>query len=232
MNRRSFIADIAKVCLCALVTPRALAGREDLAGGCAWSHATGQSLSDTTSSSGNRELDRALIAEVRKVDQIFQINPGYRFLRDGSRPNAYATGETQVSGTWGTVVFGLTLVSQELRTEYGGAAIAGIAGHEGAHIFQYRNNYTARLHGSTARPRELHADYLAGYYFARTGRTEHSLVAFAKSLFGKGDYEFNHPDHHGTPDERVSAMRSGYAAGNNTDLIAVANQGVRYVTEH
>jgi len=171
-----------------------------------------------------------LIAEVRKVDRIFQINPGYRFLRDGGRPNAYATGETQVSGTWGTVVFGLTLVSQELQTEYGGAAIAGIAAHEGAHIFQLKRDYVGRLHAPTARPRELHADYMAGYYFARTGRTERSLIAFAESLFSKGDYEFNHPDHHGTPDERVSAMRHGYAARENPDLFTVANQGVQYVT--
>lgn len=191
----------------------------------------GQSLSDTTSSSGNKDLDRALIAEVRKVDRIFQINPGYRFLRDGGRPNAYATSETQVSGTWGTIVFGLTLMSQELQTEYGGAAIAGIAGHEGAHIFQFQHNYAARLRGSTARPQELHADYLAGYYFAQTERTEHSLIVFAESLFSKGDYAFNSPDHHGTPEDRVSAMRRGYAAGDNSDIFAVADQGVRYVTQ-
>lgn len=228
MNRRSFLVGVAKVGLCACVAPRLLA-RQDPVGGCAWTFTAGQSLSDTTSSSGNRGLDRALIAEVRKVDRIFQINPGYRFLRDGGRPNAYATSQTQVSGTWGTIVFGLTLVSQELRTEYGGAALAGIAAHEGAHIFQFRNGYTDRLHASTARPRELHADYLAGYYFARTGRTERSLVVFAESLFSKGDYEFNHPEHHGTPDDRVAAMRRGFAAGGNSDLFAVADQGVRYV---
>jgi hypothetical protein len=196
--------------------------------GCAWSAGAAGPSGRTRSRSGTPALDRALIAEVRKVDQVFQIRPGYRFLEDGARPNAYATDQTQVTGTWGTVLFGLTLIGQELQTHYGGAAVAGIAAHEGAHIFQFRNGYARRLAGLTVRRMELHADFLAGYYFARTGRTERSLVVFGRSLFSKGDYQFNDPNHHGRPEERVAAMQAGFAAG-SYNLTDAAEEGVRYV---
>ena len=128
-------------------------------------------------------------------------------------------------------LFGLTLLQNELRTEYGGAAIAGIAAHEGAHVVQFRSrSLSERLKGPTVKLIELHADFLAGYYFSRTGRTEKSLVTFGESLFSKGDYEFNDRQHHGTPQQRVAAMRGGYAAGRH-DLNEALERGVRYVIE-
>jgi hypothetical protein len=175
----------------------------------------------TTGSGANRGGEEA---------RIFQINPGYRFLLDGHRPNAYATPDTQVSGTSGTVLFGLTLMANELSTEYGGAAIAGIAAHEGAHILQFNSpDLHRRLDGPTVRLIELHADFLAGYYFQRTGRTEKSLVVFGESLFSKGDYEFNDRQHHGTPEARVASMRAGYSNG-KYDLTQAVERGAQYVT--
>jgi hypothetical protein len=53
---------------------------------------------------------------------------------------------------------------------------------------------------------------------------------FGQSLFGKGDYQFNNPQHHGTPAQRVDAMRAGYASGAQRDgLDAVAQKGVAHV---
>jgi len=185
--------------------------------------------SDTTSRSGTPALDHALITEVKKIDGVFQINPGYRFLRDGDRPNAYATPDTQVDGTSGTVLFGLTLLGNELQTEYGGAAVAGIAAHEGAHILQFKMaDVRERLTGSTAQRVELHADFMAGYYFSRTGRTEKSLITFGDSLFSKGDYQFNNPEHHGTPEQRVTSMRAGFKTGRSA-LADAVEQGADYV---
>ena len=201
---------------------------EVLTAGCSLARGVA-ATSETTARSGIGKLDRALIAEVKKVDQIFKINPGYRFLRDDDRPNAYATPDTQVTGTSGTVLLGLTLMANELQTEYGGAAIAGIAAHEGGHILQFKSpEIRSRLSGPTAQGFELHADFLAGYYFSRTGRTEKSLVTFAESLFSKGDYQFNDPDHHGTPQQRVASMRAGYGNG-SSQLVQAIEQGVDYV---
>jgi len=226
MRRRSFLTSFSALGLCGLCI-RVLAEEADSAG-CSLARGVAPA-SDTTSRSGIVQLDRALIAEVKKVDRIFKINPGYRFLRDGSRPNAYATPDTQVAGTSGTVLLGLTLMTNELRTEYGGAAIAGIAAHEGGHIVQFNSPDTRqRLSGPTAKHAELHADFLAGYYFSRTGRTEKSLVTFAESLFSKGDYQFNDRDHHGTPQERVASMRAGYSNG-SLELIQAVEEGVNHV---
>jgi hypothetical protein len=226
MNRRRFL-----ICLSAICSTRAsLAAvqRQVAAQGCGLVSGLG-SLSDHTSQSGNPQLDRALIAEVKKLDREFRISPGYRFLRDGDRPNAYATPETFVEGTSGTILFGLSLLQNELRTEYGGAAVAGIAAHEGAHIVQFRSReLSARLSSPTRKLNELHADFLAGYYFSRTGRTERSLVTFGESLFSKGDYDYNDEQHHGTPQQRVAAMRAGFSAA-RFDLDEAANRGVTYV---
>jgi hypothetical protein len=228
MNRRRFLACLSAAC--SGVSSLGVSAQRLDAQGCGIVRNLG-SVSDHTSQSGNQELDRALIAEVRKLDQEFGINPGYRFLRDGNRPNAYATPETYVEGTTGTILFGLTLLQNELRTEYGGAAIAGIAAHEGAHVVQFRSrDLSERLRGPTFKLIELHADFLAGYYFSRTGRTEKSLVTFGESLFSKGDYEFNDRQHHGTPQQRVAAMRAGYGAG-SYDLNDALERGVRYVIE-
>jgi hypothetical protein len=227
MRRRHFLMCISALCP---LRPSVLAQSHHIdARGCALVRAVG-ALSDTTSRSGNGQLDRALIAEVKKLDQVFQINPGYRFLRDGNRPNAYATPDSHVSGTSGTILFGLTLMSNELGTEYGGAAVAGIAAHEGAHILQFRSPALhRRLNGPTVRLIELHADFLAGYYFARTGRTERSLVVFGESLFAKGDYEFNDRQHHGTPQQRVASMRAGYS-NKAYELNEAVERGAQYVT--
>lgn len=227
MRRRDFFVCLSTMC-CAPAWPRRLDAAQNAEGGCSLVRSVG-SLSDTTARSGNQQLDRALIAEVKKLDSVFGINPGYRFLRDGNRPNAYATSETHVNGTAGTILFGLTLMGNELSTEYGGAAIAGIAAHEGAHIVQFNSRELhQRLNGPTVRRIELHADFLAGYYFARTQRTERSLVVFGQSLFSKGDYEFNDRNHHGTPEQRVAAMRAGFAASQN-GLSQAIERGVQYV---
>ena len=226
MNRRRFLIGLSAVC--SACTSLAAAQLRVAAEGCGLTSGFG-SLSDHTSQSGDAQLDRALIAEVRKLDREFRISPGYRFLRDGDQPNAYATRDTVVEGTQGTIFFGLSLLQNELRTDYGGAAIAGIAAHEGAHIVQFESpELSKRLSSSTSKLRELHADFLAGYYFARTGRTERSLITFGESLFAKGDYKYNDKLHHGTPQQRVEAMRAGYGAGRH-NLDEAANRGVTYV---
>jgi len=234
MHRRRFLS-VAGLCTCfptqLLIPSSALRpDHDEPSESCSWSLSAALTAARTTRTSGNARLDAALIAEVKKVDRTFGINPGYRYLRDDGAPNAYATSETVVPGTSGTILFGLTLLSQELKTSYGGAAVAGIAAHEGAHIFQYQSALNRRLDAPTDKLRELHADYLAGFYFSATGRTETSLVVFAESLFAKGDYLYNSPRHHGTPQARVAAMRSGYGAGRTgSNLTSAAEKGVIYV---
>ena len=236
MTRLPSIRTVRLAVVCAIAAfavvmpPARLAGQDR---GCYLGFGALGNLPDLRSSSGNPQLDRAMIAEIRKVDRIFGINPAYSYFYDGS-PQAYATTEQLVDfpGTQGTIIFGLNLIDSELNSEYGGAAVAGIAAHEGGHIYQFfrlGQDLSARLQNRpTTREFDLHADFLAGYYFAATGRTERSLVVFAEALFARGDYMYNHPQHHGTPDERVQAMRAGYRHG-DLSVEEAATRGVHYV---
>jgi len=183
------------------------------------------------SSSGDARLDRALIAELRRIVDIIPVGPGFKYIRDDS-PNAFATTATHVPGTQGTVLLGVNLIRTEMgSSEYGGVAVAGIAAHECAHIFQFFSPYVKRLGGSTAKYVELHADLLAGYYMGRRRQFSSDRIAvFARSIFNKGDYNYNDRNHHGTPEQRFEAMKRGYEIGSqNTAFQAAAEDGANFV---
>jgi hypothetical protein len=77
---------------------------------------------------------------------------------------------------------------------------------EFSHILQFKEGSTLR-----GAQRELHADYMAGYYLGRKSHFLQTNIAnFADSPFEKGDYAFWSQTHHGTPQERVAAMVAGF----------------------
>jgi hypothetical protein len=169
----------------------------------------------TMSTSGDPRLDRALISELREMVRIFPVNPGFQYI-DDDPPNAFATSNTLVPGTKGTVFIGLNLIGKEITAheKWGGIAVAGICAHECAHVYQFFSPIAKELEDSETGSGmffELHADLMAGYYLRRRGWSFELVQAFAESLFSIGDYAFNEPDHHGTPPQRVSAMRQGYS---------------------
>lgn len=197
---------------------------------CSWAMSDLQQF-QKYSTSGNSNVDHAMIAEIRKILDVFPIDPGFKFIRDDS-PNAFAVAESDVPNTRGTVYIGKNLINDEFtQDQFGGVAVAGICAHECGHIFQYDNGYMQSLHGPTAQWIELHADYLAGFYLGKDGSHSRDHVEiFANSLFRKGDFDFNNERHHGTPDQRVAAMREGYGAGQaGTDVRTAAQNGASFV---
>ena len=112
------------------------------------------------SSTGDKRLDRALIAEFKSITRIMPVNPGFRIIDDAEAPNAFAMNRTVVPNTQGTVLFGINLLQQELNSESGGYAAAGIGAHECAHIYQFFTDFGPRLMDgqATTRALELHAD--------------------------------------------------------------------------
>lgn len=187
------------------------------------------------SSTGDKKLDRALITELRNIMDVIPVNPGFKIIDDLRGANAFATKDTLVKGTQGTALFGITLMRQELVNRSGGTAVAGIAAHECAHIYQFFTRYgdilTRASH--TAKPMELHADLLAGYYMKnkadRSGMSV-DIRTFSRSLYDKGDWNFNEPNHHGTPDERVQAMETGFnLAKRGHSFERAAQLGAEYV---
>jgi len=167
----------------------------------------------TFKTSGVPELDLRFNQEAGMIASVFGVTPNMFFIEDGSNPNAFAAPKISLPGYFGTVFFGFRLVRDQLwQSEMGGHAVAGIMAHEFTHILQFRRS--SKLSGMY---RELHADYMAGYYLGRKSYfTPVDIRPFARSLFALGDSAFWSPDHHGTPEQRVRAMVAGFGSRNLT----------------
>ena len=166
---------------------------------------------DLRSTSGIDALDSALISELKEMIRIIPVNPGFQFIvNEGG--NAFAVNRTIIPNTKGTILIGLDLIKGEMDDHnLGGIAIAGICAHECGHIYQFFSHYEAELSDATHKYIELHADAIAGYYLQRRGWSFSNVEIFGNSLFNKGDYEFNNRHHHGSPQQRVAAMREGFS---------------------
>ncbi|PSO30608.1 hypothetical protein [Bradyrhizobium sp. MOS002] len=182
------------------------------------------------SKSDDPAFDNALIAELRRILRIIPINPGFKYVSDN---NAYATDTTIVAGTSGTVLIGLKLVRELLKPSQGGVAVACVLAHECGHIFQFFSSekYFDRLDGTTQRYRELHADFLAGYYLAkRMGAATAQMREVEKALVDFGDYHAGNPKDHGTPGQRLAALDKGYVLSlGGAEFKDAAAEGEKYV---
>jgi hypothetical protein len=164
---------------------------------------------------GDPAMDRALGRALVRLSTIFGEQPGFGFIDDGGAPNAYASPQTQVQGTWGTAMFGQTMF-HDLLDPYTdqGMAVLAVCAHEFGHIAQFRAGVRDRLlRGQrTVKRMELHADLLSGYFLGYRKRIDGDISVWAAghALYSIGDYAFNNPNHHGTPDERVAAAEYGY----------------------
>ncbi len=166
---------------------------------------------------GDPRLDATFSQEALLLARSSGLQPGFSFFQESSSGNAFATPERLLGSGDGTVIFGVTLIREQIATRlWWGAALAGIMAHEWGHIAQFQDGSF-----SPGKSSELHADYLAGWYMGFkevSGIARVEISGLGKSLFSKGDYNFNSRDHHGTPDQRVAAMTRGYR---------LAHQGVR-----
>ena len=169
---------------------------------------------------GDPQLDQRFNEEGYMLYRVFNVSPNLLIFDDRGSSNAFAL----PVGPTGTVCFGIGLIRDELWRR-GEHALAGIMAHEFAHILQFQHG--CPLGG---RDRELHADFLAGYYLSRKGYfTRTNIFAFAQSLFEKGDYW--DPSHHGTPDERVAAMMEGFKYGGQA-LPSAYSSGMIYASSY
>jgi hypothetical protein len=162
--------------------------------------------------SGNVNLDNALIAELRRITTIIPVHPGFQYIEERS-PNAFATPQTIIPGTSGTVLIGLKLVTSFLQTTNGGAVVAGVCAHECGHIYQFFSEYNEHFENSNNKLvlRELHADFIAGYYMGkRREYTADNVRLFTQTLIQFGTYDFADPKYHGSPAIRAAAMEGGY----------------------
>jgi hypothetical protein len=129
----------------------------------------------------------------------------------------------------GTIFIGVNLIEAEKRSTNGSLfSLPAVLAHEFAHTLQEHNRFP--LYGKW---RELHADFMAGYFIGHRERLAPQNVSqAAQGIFDKGDYEFNSPTHHGTREERASAFLAGYLLNKLSQApsgVAAYNAGIAYI---
>jgi hypothetical protein len=115
--------------------------------------------------------------------------------------------------TAGMIIFGRTLIDETKNTPFGLLKLSGLLAHETAHLFQIGTGINVLLVNTCGVVKliELHADYLAGGYFAWRDKVRPGAPAdLAEMLFKIGDFNVNSSDHHGNPPERFVAFTGGY----------------------
>lgn len=175
---------------------------------------------------GNATLDQKFNVTLSQIEELFGVTVNMHIINDGYSPNAYAT-PSYSSDFDGDVYFGYNLLARTLWTmSEGEYAVAGALAHECGHVLQFKNDCSLPR---TGKERELDADFLAGYFMGNNFTLQYGIRNLATILFQEGDYEFNSPQHHGTPSERIQAMVAGY---NNASLTMeeAYRQGIRYVS--
>jgi len=113
--------------------------------------------------------------------------------------NAYAT-------TSGEILFGYHMFYYTI-SNFNELAAAGILAHEWGHRCQYTFGWNANQQNPVI---ELEADAISGYYMAlQKGFAWSQIDGYFSSTYATGDYNFNSPLHHGTPDQRLAAAYLG-----------------------
>lgn len=247
MSRREALAALLGGSAALLTAPEAYPARLPAIRGCLIERAHLKALQEPnvnffrpserlSSTTGDRELDRSLGRALVRLSALFSERPGFGFVDDSGAPNAYATNQTLVPRTWGTVCFGRSLF-KDLMDRYAdkGLAVMAVAAHEFGHIAQFRSGVDRQLlrDQPTVKRVELHADFLSGYFLGVRKRQQPSISVWAAghTLYQIGDYEFHDPNHHGTPDQRVAAAEAGFRLGHDerAEYGHAFSRGVEYV---
>jgi hypothetical protein len=166
-------------------------------------------------SSGNRDLDYALAQTLSRITDLFGVLPGFAYFDDFGGANAFATQRQFFSRADGTVLFGRRMLDKCLAArEAPDAVISGVCAHEFGHIAQFKLGLIPKLTAGqpTAKRKELHADFLSGYFAGVRKREKPDFPAavYATSAYSVGDYSDDSKRHHGTPEERAGAVVRGY----------------------
>ncbi len=173
--------------------------------------------------SGIQVLDGMLYQESARLRLMFQVAPDVAWFDDKGAPNAFATTDRLIGQSpHGSILMGLELSTNILRTFADLNVMAtwvamSVLAHEYAHILQFDFlNRGVRTRHQGKYP-ELHADFLAGAYLTqrafealRFGTDLRAPIQAAMRQFYQiGDTDFNSPNHHGTPVERMHAFNGG-----------------------
>ncbi len=174
--------------------------------------------SKTVRTTGNNDIDDFIIYELENLVKITNLSPSFRLYNDQYAPNAIAIPRKIYKNPY-TVLLGIYLVNKSIYFDdykidgevveqaAHGTHISVIMMHEFAHIGQFTMGVKGPI-----KKMELQADMMAGWYISQ--RIDHSvddpINHGANQLYQLGDFNFNDPNHHGTPQERIDAFWYGY----------------------
>lgn len=168
-------------------------------------------LGQLYTTSGNSQIDNWHYGEYNNLKQAFGVSPFIYFYSDNNGPNAYFTpSATNNQNTDGQVAIGLNLIQKEFANSptNSGVSIAIIMAHEFGHCVDSKY----KVYSDHNYRNELFADYLAGCYLHLKSMAigDKYVEEVANTFYNIGDYDFNNPLHHGTPEQRKNCLMAGY----------------------
>lgn len=160
----------------------------------------------TTNTLGDYYWDKKMGEEIYIQSTFFNgISANVSILVEPSpdQKNAYASSD-------GRILFGYHMFYYTIQ-KYGELPIAGILAHEWGHRVQQSlgwKNYTRVMQ------MELEADAFSGFYMALCKQYAwNAIESYYQNVYATGDYNYNHPSHHGTGDQRIKSAYLGVQVG-------------------
>lgn len=148
--------------------------------------------------------------------------PTFRFVRNGTNWNSTYNA---ISYSTGRIYYGEGIFRDAKSKDASNLINVMILAHEYGHQLQYAFGLPS-VNESTARPNELEADGMAGYYLRRGyGKSTFASIATGYEFaFAIGDYQTTSAGHHGTPPQRRSAVRLGFLLADPANAKLTASQ--------
>lgn len=185
----------------------------------------GMHIEETT---GNQDLDKILFEQKKSLESVFPVNVELHFGVERSQAgNAYFSPSCQSIYCNGEIVLGRFLMGELAKRSDSYLRLVSVFAHEYGHAMQHKYGWSGN-----GKWRELHADYLAGYYMGLCRlSSESEILSIFTEFASRGDFEFNSPSHHGTPEERSCAFIEGYKTAfiPNTNIYNAYSKGKNYV---
>jgi len=154
---------------------------------------------------GDPIIDSQWVQEIQIQAQFFSPVQATVLVLDECSPangNAFALPE-------GYILMGRYFAMQLIQQTGTSLPIAGVLAHEWGHRAQFTYGWMTQTE-PTARRTELEADMWSGLYMGMSKLwTGPYMQSFFQTLFNIGDYNFNSPGHHGTPNQRYAAGATG-----------------------
>lgn len=174
---------------------------------------TSATLSTTLTSSAGTSADVTLMSNQNTAIKTFWRGssvaaPTFRFVRNGTN---WTSTYNAISYSTGKIYYGEGIFRDAKSRDASNLVNVMILAHEYGHQLQYAYGLPSKKE-STARPNELEADGMAGYYLRRGyGKTSFAEIATAYEFAAAiGDFKTTNSNHHGTPAQRRSAVRLGF----------------------